>query len=98
MEGAVHVAGWRRAYTDELRALWRRDPDAFLTLIDLASDGQDVTLVDDFGDEDDAPRRILGAVLKQLARTRRAAARRGQRPAGLGGARPMRAPLSSQYS
>jgi hypothetical protein len=59
-------------YTDEPRALWRLDPRAFLTLIELASGGQDVTLVDDFGDEDYAPRRILGAVLKQLARTRRA--------------------------
>jgi hypothetical protein len=24
--GAFHVGVWRRAYTDELRALWRRDP------------------------------------------------------------------------
>jgi hypothetical protein len=69
----------RLAHTDELRALWRRDPDAFRTLIELASGGQDVTLVDDCGDEDYAPRRVLGAVLKQLACPRRDEALRRER-------------------
>jgi hypothetical protein len=91
--GAFHVGTWRLVYTDELRALWRRDPEAFLTLIELASGGNDLTLVDGWGDEDYAPRRrhpprrvrregtrrILAAVLKQIARTRRDEARRRAR-------------------
>jgi hypothetical protein len=79
--GAFHVGVWRRVYTDELRALWRRDPGAFLTLIELATGGNDLTLVDDFGDEDYAPRRILAAALKQIAKTRRDEARRRARQA-----------------
>jgi hypothetical protein len=77
--GAGRVGAWRLAYSDELRALWRRDPDAFRTLAELASGDQDVKLVDDCGDEDYAPRRILGAVLKQLARSRRDEALRRER-------------------
>jgi hypothetical protein len=80
--GTFHVGTRRLAYTDELRALWRRDPGAFLALIELATGGNDLTLVDDFGDADDAPRRILGAALKQIAKTRRDEARRKARRTG----------------
>jgi hypothetical protein len=59
--------------------LWRRDPGASLTLIELATGGSDLTLVDDFGDADYAPRRILAAALKQLAATRRDEERRQAR-------------------
>jgi hypothetical protein len=38
-----------------------------------------VTPVDDHGDADDAPRKILAAALKQLAKTRRDEARRRAR-------------------
>jgi hypothetical protein len=44
--GTFHVGTRRLAYTDELRALWRRDPGAFLALIELATGGNDLTLVD----------------------------------------------------
>jgi hypothetical protein len=48
----------------------------------LASGASDLTLVDDGGDADDAPRRILAAALEQLAATRRDTARRAQRRQG----------------
>jgi hypothetical protein len=79
--GAFHVGTWRLVYTDELRAMWRCDPGAFLTLIELASGRNDLTLVDGWGDEDYAPRRILAAVLKQIAKTRQDEARRKARQA-----------------
>jgi hypothetical protein len=70
------------AYTDHLRDLRRRDRGAFLTLIGLASGGQDLTLVDGFGDAAHAPRRLLAAAPEQLAKTRRdEARRRGRRSA-----------------
>jgi hypothetical protein len=85
--GAFNVDVWRLSYTRHLRELWRSDPEgdpeAFLGLIELASGGGDVTLVDDFGDADYAPRRILGAALKQIARSRRdEALRKARRAAG----------------
>ena len=64
------------AYLRYLRALWRHDPEAFLRLIERATGGADLTVTDDFGDAPHAPRRILGAALKQLAKTQRDAARR----------------------
>ena len=79
--GAVNVDGFRVEYLRYLRALWRRDPGAFLTLVELASGGQDLTLVDDYGDADYAPRKILAAALKQLAKTRRDEERRRARRA-----------------
>ena len=41
-------AAFRVVYLRHLRALWQRDPRAFLDLLDLAGGGADVTLVDDF--------------------------------------------------
>jgi hypothetical protein len=85
------VDGWRLAYTRHLRELWRSDWAAFLTLLELATGGGDLTLVDGFGDVDYAPRRILGAALKQIARTQRdealRRARRGDQSRGRGTAR-----------
>jgi len=77
--GAFNDRIFRVGSVDHLRDLWRRDPGAFLTLLELATGGQDLTLVDDFGDEDDAPRRIPGAAPEQIARARRDEARRKAR-------------------
>jgi hypothetical protein len=83
--GEFNPAGFRVVYVRRLRALWRSDPEAFLTLIELATGGQDLTLTDDFGDADYAPRKILAAALKQLAKTRRdEERRRARRAAGAG--------------
>jgi hypothetical protein len=82
------VDGWRLAYTRHLRELWRSDRAAFLTLLERATGGGDLTLVDGFGDVDYAPRRILGAALKQIAKAQRdealRRARRGQGTARVG--------------
>jgi hypothetical protein len=88
--GASDSASFRVVYVRRLRELWRADPEAFLTLIELASGGQDLTLTDDFGDVDYAPRRILAAALKQLAKTQRDEARRRARRST--GQTPRRAP------
>jgi hypothetical protein len=90
--GASDAAIFRTAYLEHLRGLWQRDPQAFLGLIELARGGgdgiarssglADLTLVDDWGDVDYALRRILAAVLKQIATRRRDAARRAQRRRG----------------
>jgi hypothetical protein len=77
----VDVDAFRVAYVRHLRALWRDDPAAFLRLIERATGGNDLTLTDDFGDAAHAPRRILGAALKQIARARRDEARRKARQA-----------------
>ena len=51
--------------------------------LDLAEGASHVTLVDDWGDEPYAPRRILAAALKQLAKSRRdEAKRKAMRSAG----------------
>ena len=85
------VDGWRLAYTRHLRERWRSDPGAFLALIELATGGGDLTLVDGFGDVDYAPRRMLGAALKQIAKSQRdealRRARRGDQSRGRGTAR-----------
>jgi hypothetical protein len=81
--GAVHPASFRSAYVTHLRGVWQRDPAAFLGLVELASGGADLTLVDDGGDADDAPRRILAAALEQLATSRRDRARRALRRQGV---------------
>ncbi len=82
--GAFHLpASFRSAYLRHLRELWRRDPEAFLGLIALASGGSDLTLVDDWGDVDYAPRRILAAALKQIATRRRDREQWAQRPQGV---------------
>ena len=47
--------------------MWRRDLQAFLGLIALASHGSDLTLVDDRGDEKHAPRRILAGGVASAA-------------------------------
>jgi hypothetical protein len=77
--GAVNVDGFRVEYLRYLRALWRNAPEAFLSLIERATGGADLTLTDAFGDADYAPRKILAAALKQLARTRRDEERRRAR-------------------
>jgi hypothetical protein len=76
---AADPMAFRIAYVAQLRALWRRDPGAFLRVIDQATGDHDVTLVDGWGDEPHAPRRILATALKQIARTRADATRRGPR-------------------
>jgi hypothetical protein len=77
----VDVDAFRVAYLRHLRALWRKHPEAFLRLIERARGGHDLTLTDDFGAAAHAPRRILGAALKQLAKSRRDEARRKSRQA-----------------
>ena len=77
--GAFHPASVRSAYLKHLRELWRRDPQAFLGLVALASGGSDLTLVDDWGDVEYTPRRILAAALKQIATSRRDRERWAQR-------------------
>jgi len=71
-------------YLRELRGRWERDPRPFLDVLAAAGDGADCTLVDAWGDEPHAPRRILAAALRQIAATQRSAARRraGVRRAG----------------
>jgi hypothetical protein len=70
---------FRVGYLEFLRRLWRHDRVAFLALIDGATGGRDLTLVDDWGDLDHAPRRILAATLKQIASTEKANAVRRAR-------------------
>ena len=72
----IDVDAFRVAYLRYLRALWRHDPEAFLRLIERATGGADLTVTVDFGDAPHAPRRILGAALKQIAKTHRDEARR----------------------
>jgi hypothetical protein len=80
--GASNVDAFRVEDLRRLRALWRNAPDAFLGLIALATRGGGLTIVDDFGEADRTPRRILAAALKQLAKTRQdEARRRGRRSA-----------------
>ena len=43
------VDAWRLAYTRHRRGLWRRDRAAFLTLIERATGGRELTLVDGWG-------------------------------------------------
>jgi hypothetical protein len=84
--GTGGPTAFRLAYVARLRAVWRRERGAFLALIGQARVG-DVTLVDGFGDVGHAPRRILGATLKQIAATERAGERlREQRRADRAGA------------
>lgn len=70
---------FRVGYLDHLRRVWRQDRVAFLALIDGATGGRDLTLVDDWADEDHAPRRILAATLKQIASVEHTNARRRER-------------------
>jgi hypothetical protein len=77
----VDVDAFRVAYLGHLRALWRNDPGAFLRLIERATGGADLTLTDDFGDAAHAPRRIVGAALKQIAKSCQDEARRKSRQA-----------------
>ncbi len=79
--GVLDGAGFTRRYIWELRQLWRRDRQAFLDVIELASGGTDCTITDDYGDAPHAPRRILAATVKQLAASQRAAERRTARRA-----------------
>ncbi len=81
--GAFNPAIFCTMYLTHQRALWQQDPQAFLGLIELASGGSDLTLVDDWGDVDDAPRRILAAAPEQIAATRRDTERRAQRRQGV---------------
>jgi hypothetical protein len=60
-------SAFRTAYLAHLRGLWRQDRQAFLALIDRAAGDTVLTLVDDWADEDHAPRRVLAAALKQIA-------------------------------
>jgi hypothetical protein len=70
--GRYHPPTFVYAYLRQLRELWRRDPAAFLDLIAQATGGGDVTLVDDFGDVDHAPRRILARALVAVVRRQKA--------------------------
>ena len=88
--GVVDGAGFTRRYRWDLRALWGRDREPFLRLIAGATGGADATLVDGWGDEPHAPRRILADALRRVVRARRparAAAPAARRPGGDGGSR-----------
>ena len=76
---APDATAFRVRYIAQLRSLWRRDPGAFLRVVDQATGAHDLTLVDGWGDAPHAPRKILATALKQIARTQRDAARRGPR-------------------
>jgi hypothetical protein len=79
--GSLTATAFRIGYVDHLRQLWRQDRQAVLDLIDLATGGRSLTLVDDWGDEPHAPRKILAAALKQIANSQRSnRARQSQRP------------------
>jgi hypothetical protein len=77
--GAFNPAIFRVIYVRHLRERWQVDPAVFLSLIDLATGGSDRTIVDDWGDEAYAPRRILTATLKTIVSVRRKEARRKER-------------------
>jgi hypothetical protein len=78
--GSLTATAFRIGYVEHLRHLWRQDRQAFLDLIDLATGGRDLTLVDHWGDEAHAPRKILAAALKQIANSQRSnRARQAQR-------------------
>jgi hypothetical protein len=79
--GAIDGPAFARRYLRELRGLWEHDQQPFLDLIALASGEADCTLVDAWAEERYAPRRILGAALKQLATTRQHEAKRTARRA-----------------
>jgi hypothetical protein len=66
----------------ELRPRWGLDPRPFLDLLALTTGRPDLTLVDAWGDEPHAPRRVLAAALKQLAARRGDEARREARRSG----------------
>ena len=76
--GVVDGAGFVRRYRWDLRTLWGRDRGAFLGLIAGATGGADLTLVDGWGDEPHAPRRVLAAALRRVA----GAGRKPPRPVG----------------
>jgi hypothetical protein len=80
--GVVDGAGFVRRYRWDLRALWGRDREVFRRLIAGATGGADATLVDGWGDEPHAPRRVLAAALRRVVRARRAT--RAPRPGGSG--------------
>jgi hypothetical protein len=74
--GRLDGPAFARAYLGELRHRWGLDPQPFLDLLALAAGRTDGTLVDAWGDEPYAPRRVLAAALKQLAEARRDEERR----------------------
>jgi hypothetical protein len=88
--GVVDGAGFTRRYRWDLRALWGRDREAFLRLIAGATGGADATLVDGWGDEPHAPRRILAEALRRIVRARQRARERSVTPVPAGAGRPPR--------
>ncbi len=76
--GDLDAAAFRVVYLEHLLELWRSDAAAFLALLARTGGGNDLTLVDDWGDEAHAPRHILAAALKRIAATQRDGARRAQ--------------------
>ena len=77
--GVIDGPGFARRYIWELRQLWNTDRRAFLDVIELATGGTACTITDAYGDAAHAPRRILAAALKQIAKTQRDEARRRER-------------------
>ena len=71
LSGAADGEAFRRRYLWELRATWRTQPEALDDVIALATGGTDCTLVDGWPDVPRAPRHVLAAVLKAVARYRR---------------------------
>ncbi|HEV2123661.1 MAG TPA: hypothetical protein VGW38_12905 [Chloroflexota bacterium] len=78
--GRISGPQFRDAYLRQLWSLWQRDRIMFVDLIDLISTA-DITLVDRWGDEPWAPRRVLAAVLGQLAQQRKSLGRPAQKTA-----------------
>ncbi len=78
-QGDLDNAAFRIVYLEHLLDLWRSDSAVFFALFARAGGGNDLTLVDDWGDEAHAPRHILAAALKQIAAVQRDTERRALR-------------------
>jgi hypothetical protein len=65
--GSLIGAAFALGYRERLRELLRRSPELFVGLVTAARAG-DVTLVDGWGDEQWAPRRLLAGALRRVAR------------------------------
>jgi hypothetical protein len=64
--GSLSGPAFAFGYREKLRGLREADPALFCDLVALAQRG-DVTLVDGWGDDPWAPRRVLAGVLKRVA-------------------------------
>jgi hypothetical protein len=72
--GSLSGPAFALGYRERLRGLRAADPALFRDLVALARAG-DVTLVDGWGDDEWAPRRILAGFLKRVAWEQRQEAR-----------------------